>query len=176
MIAVLQAVTYTSFSNVFGGDWYALSRSILTLAAVSIFSILLLSLFPRIYFFRIWLRSIYLTIAEFEERIELFAAGGFDSSQLIFTHLIRMHDFTDSLSYKEHGFAARRISLTMVNIYTTIVALVNNVIQINIDDLQEIRKAFNKINLALAKNQQIQQISFNPTNNIHLIKLQKDLT
>ena len=175
MVSVLQAAVYTSFVSPFGGDWYAITRYMVTLGAVAIFSFVLFALFPRIYFFRIWLRSLYLTLGEFEEKFSMINSPGYSSPQLLFKHLIRLHDFTDSLGYKEYGFAARRITVNLVSIYTITVALVNNVIHFNNDELSEVRIVCHKLRHALVNNIQLEEVVFLPSCNKYLLDLHADL-
>lgn len=175
MIAPIQAVSYTALIIPFGGNIHQLFEHVFGLAMIGFLGVGLLYLTPRIYFFRIWLRSAYLTVKEFEQKLILFSEGNLKSEQLVFKHLIKFHDFTDGLSYKEYGFAGRRIALKIISIYTLTLALINNVAYIEPHYILEITDLLNKLRRAMSKTQQLHKISLSPTDNKHLILLRHDL-
>lgn len=147
----------------------------LSLSVMAALSIGLLALFPRIYFFRIWLRVVHFTLAELEERLITYQHTDLAGSLFVFQHFRRVPTYTAMLNYKEHGFAARRISLKLTSIYITMTALIHQAVQLNEHELQEIRSICRQFGQALIKNQPLDHICVMHSDNRCFLKLHDDI-
>ncbi len=175
MVGVIHPMVYSALVIPNGGNLHQLTLLTISLIFVSLLSYFFFSLFPRIYFFRIWLRGLYFTIEEIADRFNQFNLNNITSEQLVFKHLIRIQDLTDALSYKEHGLAARRISLCIISTYTIMVALVNRVILIEHDQITEIYNVYHNFSQALKSKQPLTNISFTPNNNQAFAQLKHEI-
>lgn len=152
IIPIVHIAAYTTLIVPFA-DSAQLTRWILGLIITAGVGIGLLALFPRHYFFRIWLRVLYLSINELDEKLRSHRDIDITTSPLLFKHLNRVPIYTAMLSNKENGFAARRISLSLTRIYQKILALMYHVAIIQEHELQEIQVLFHQLGQALIKNQ-----------------------
>ncbi|MDQ5920905.1 MAG: hypothetical protein QG673_961 [Pseudomonadota bacterium] len=169
MIGVIQSITYSALIIPNGGNVHQLAQLIVSLILVSALSFIFYATFPSIYFFRIWQRGIYFTLEEMIEKLKQISAEGLTSEQLSFKHLIRVQELTDNLGYKEYGFAARRISLSLISIYTTIVALANQVSTIKNDEIKTICNICQEFCQALKMQQQLTDIQLDKFSDIQNI-------
>lgn len=174
MIAAIQAVTYTAFIAPYG-DWFHLSRAALTLILMGFLTLGLFALFPRIYFFRVWLRIVYFTIEELAEKLDQFNHHDLNSEQLVFKHLSKIHEYTQALGYKEHGFAARRVSIYIVDIYTVVISLVSNITSADKDELHKVSNMCRVLCKGMSDNQPLHSMTFISTTNTSVLLLQKNI-
>lgn len=174
MIAAIQAVTYTAFIVPYG-DWFHLSRAALTLALMGFLTLGLFALFPRVYFFRVWLRIVYFTIEELAEKLDQFNRHDLNSEQLVFKHLSKIQEYTQALGYKEHGFAARRVSIYIVDIYTVVIGLVSNIISADKGELHQVSNMCRVLCKRMADNQPLHNMTFISTSNTSVLLLQKNI-
>ena len=174
MIAAIQAVTYTAFIVPYG-DWFQLTRAALTLFLMGVLTLGLFAIFPRVYFFRVWLRIIYLTIEELAEKLDQFNHQELNSEQLVFKHLNRIHEYTQALGYKEHGFAARRVSIYIVDIYTVFIGLVSNITSADKDELHQVSNMCRVLCKRMSESQPLHNLIFIPSTNTSVLLLQKNI-
>lgn len=122
MIPIVHGIGYGFLIIRGGGDFYKLYVFSLSYLAILACTLSLMLFFPRIYFFRIWLRSFHLTLHEFEQKLHEMIAGKAEEKPYI--HLIAMQDFSHALSYQEYGFSARKIGLRCMSFYTFTLAVI----------------------------------------------------
>lgn len=175
MIPFIHITAYTSLKMpVVGAD--EMIHYVLTYFMFAALLLGLLALFPRVYFFRIWLRVFYHTIKELEEKLtayqhqhELFLA------QPLMLHLSRLPNYTIMLSNKEHGFSARRISLKLMSINAGLMALIDGATQLSVSEFEEIRQTCQKLYQGLSANQPVQHAEMVNSDNWFFLKFQHDL-
>lgn len=174
MIALIQVVASVLSLTPNGGDLYQLIRLAINLSIVSLLSISLMALFPKIYFFRVWERAFYLTIEEMSNIMYQMEIKKLNFQQLLFTHLVAMNKLTQGLSYYPHGFSARRIALTLTKIYTSLAPLITQIITIEPHELKFLIDLCQKFCIALNHHQPLHFIYKIESQNIHFLTLQKD--
>lgn len=127
MITLMQVVVYSQLRINYAGNIHMMINYGISFVAVSALGLLIMYLFPRVYFYRVWVRSLYKTIHEFEMILSQGAQQQITLNQLEFNHFFQMHDFTSSLSYRENGWVARKIALLVVILYSHIITLFNRI-------------------------------------------------
>ena len=175
MIPLVHIPAYVSLRGSIAGQ-DEMIHWLMSCVGISALTIGLLALFPRIYFFRIWLRVLYFSIGQLKERVNAYEQKiTVTTSQLLFHHLARMPDYTAMLSNKEHGFSARRISLKLTSIYAGLTVLNNNMAEITKNELTELNFMCENFCLALSNNQPFNNLSLISSDNRFFLKLRQDL-
>lgn len=175
MIPFIQAVAYTHYIIPHGGNWSQLMVLIINNIAILACAVGLLCLFPRIYFFRIWLRALQYTLKEFETNISAFNSKQLDINQTITKHLLEMQDFSYALGKKAHGFSAQKIALRCMSIYVFFIAVINQVQPVTKHELQELSHVFSRLYHVISINKTLEHIQFVPTENEQLLKIHRKL-
>lgn len=135
MIPIIHVVAYMIFlNNLSLGTTHTLYNCF-NYGVIILLTVLLMSLFPRVYFFRVFVRSLYLTFGELSEKIHRAIEYKINPDQLIFKHLLAMQNYSYSLGHKENGWAAKKISLRIMHIYTFFIAFVNQVESVDPQEL-----------------------------------------
>ncbi|MES2204982.1 MAG: hypothetical protein V4496_07160 [Pseudomonadota bacterium] len=175
MIPLVHIAAYTSLKAPDAG-LDQLLHWVLACTGVSILTLLLLALFPRIYFFRIWLRVLHYSITELKERLNGYEQNiVISASQLLFTHVARMPAYTAMLSNKEHGFSARRISLKLASIYSGLAALNDQLTELKKTECNELNNLCQEFCVALSNNLPLTHLVFIESDNRFFITLRQDL-
>ncbi|HRG63603.1 MAG TPA: hypothetical protein PLP75_11390 [Burkholderiales bacterium] len=149
MITLMQVVVYTQLRINLGGNWniwinYGTSFLLAMAVGISV-----MCLYPRIYFYRVWLRCFSFALLEFSANLELLAVKSNGASELVFVHFFQMYDYTMSLGYQEHGFAARRVGLRMALLYVHILELAHFSEAENAPAVQELARACQELSLVI---------------------------
>jgi hypothetical protein len=91
--------------------------------------IAVMNLFPRVYYNRIWVRAVYLSIGELTNILRLLARGETDFANS--KHLIGLYRITSGLTQKEFTFCGRRVNIALLRIYSYLTTLKMQVLPIN---------------------------------------------
>lgn len=174
MIALIQVIASLLCQTPNIGDTYQLIRLVIELVIMMVLSIGLTALFPEAYFFRVWRRSLYFSLREIGEKLHYFQLNNMDNSHLLLAHLVRLFALTTDLSYRQHGFSARRISLTLTKIYTSLAALATQTISMKSSDLQVFINTCHQFCLALEHHHSLPLIKVSGNSDLHFLKLQKN--
>lgn len=135
-----------------------------------------LIIFPRIYFFRIWLRAVYLAVEELENRLKFCEESPeFSIAQPTLKHLPRILEFTSMLSNKDYGFSARRIGLKVMSLSAASMALISKTTQLDTDDIDQLRILFEKLRYGMANTKPVENISSIKTTNGFCMQFYQDI-
>lgn len=88
-----------------------------------------MNLFPRVYYNRIWVRAVYLSVSELTTILRLLASGNGDFADS--KHLIGLYRITSGLTQKEFTFCGRRVNIALLRIYSYLTALKMQVLPTN---------------------------------------------
>ena len=135
IIPVIQAVTYRFLIPPIQGDPFHVVSTFVNYGFMILLTIGLMSLFPRIYFFRIFLRALYLTIEELNEKMTMSVTQPNHTHPFVLKHLVGLQDHAYALSRKDHGFSAKRIALSIMKFYAFVIAVEHRVEHITPIDL-----------------------------------------
>ena len=171
MVPLIHVSAYTFFIFPFGGDWSHIYVFFIDSLMITALTIALMSVFPRIYFFRVWLRSLQFSVQELEHQIHTIIANQAKHGQL--AHLIAMEGFTYALSYKEYGFAARKITLRFMSFYEFIMAVLCHYQPITTLELLELANVLSRLYHAIPSYQPLETITFTPNTNDQVLTIQK---
>ena len=171
MVPLIHVAAYTFFILPFGGDWSHIYIFLTDSVMITGCVIVLMLLFPRIYFFRVWLRSLQFALQELEHKIHTIVTNQVDHEQLF--HLMNMQKFAYSLGYQEYGFAARKITLRFMNFYEFIVAVLYQYQPISTIELLELADVFSQLNHVIPTYQPLNNITFTPNANPLILNIQK---
>ena len=172
MVGVIQVCVFVFCQIPNSGNYDELTQIIVALLLVTLLGVGLMSLFPKVYFFRVWRRALYLTIHEFSETIYLFKIKQLNPQQLWFKHLVSLNSFTQGLHNDIYAFSARRVSLRLTKIYTALMPLFYHITQIETHELESIINLCKALCLAIEKNQTLHSWSTINSTNTHFLKLQ----
>jgi hypothetical protein len=176
MIPFVELVAHGFFIVPEGGSGYKIFVFILNCFAVSTCALVLLYAFPRIYFFRVWLRAWQATLQEFSEKIlEIRAGEAHLTHQQMTTHLAPMEEFARSLSLKEYGFSARKLSLRCINLYTFLTAAFYQVQAVTAEDLLEIANFCSELVASITAYQPIKRLQLTPSSDEQIRILHRKL-
>lgn len=75
-----------------------------------------MNLFPRVYYNRIWVRAVYLSLQELVVIQRTLATGKTDFANS--KHLIGLYRITSGLTQKEFTFSGRRVNISLLRIYS----------------------------------------------------------
>ena len=103
------------------GSFYVYYNLIFMFALYLLVVIMFMNLFPRVYYNRIWVRAFSLCLSELAEIQRTIASG--ETSIGNTKHLSGIYKITSGLSQKEFTFAARRVNISLLRIYTYIITL-----------------------------------------------------
>ena len=106
-----------------GGSYYVYINYILLLSVYTLVDIAFMNLFPRIYYFRVWLRAYCLSLQEIEQSIHNLVTN---SGTTQTNHLIAMNKYTLSLNYKDHGFSARKTNILLLDLHNFLIVYKQN--------------------------------------------------
>lgn len=171
MVPLIHVCAYTFFILPFGGDWSHVYIFFIDSLMITGFSLALMLLFPRIYFFRVWLRSLQFAAQEIEQKIHTIIINQINHEQLF--HLMTMQKFTYSLSYQEHGFAARKITLRFMNVYEFLVTVLHQYQAITNLELLELANVFSQLYHVIPRYKPLNNIAFTPNINPQICNIQK---
>jgi hypothetical protein len=174
MVAMVQVVGYTLLKLPTGATFHTLLNYGISYIGASLLGLLLMYLFPRVYFFRVWLRIIYFTLAEFEDRLRRTAADEMPMDKLVFVHFIQMYDYTPNLSYRENGILARKFALLLVSIYAFTMVTFTRIEAIDRDKILELADACSRLRQAMDDGIKLGSFDFAPSENIQIRAVQKD--
>ena len=176
MVTLVQVVGYTLLKIPEGASFNILLNYGISYVLASAIGLVTMALFPRVYFFRVWLRIVQATLHEFEQRFMLTAAGTVPLGKLTFVHFVQMYDYTPRLSYREHGLFARKVALLLVAIYAFTVVTYTKIEPIDIGKIFELAGACKKIRAAMDNWQPIADFDFSSENlNPQLIQVYNNL-
>ena len=131
MAAMVNMLGITMVKIKVGGNSYVYFNYIVLICFYLLLALAFMNIFPRIYYFRIWLRAYYLALGEFEIRFRALAHHDYTQAEAPLTHFIRLNSFTRELGYKEFGFSARRIDIILSQLCNYLIASRNNVVTLN---------------------------------------------
>lgn len=160
MVALVQVVGYTLLKIPEGANFNILINYALSYTLASLIGLATMYFFPRIYFFRVWLRIVQATLREFEQRFILTAAGTVLLEKLTFVHFVQMYDYTPRLSYREHGLFARKVALLLVAIYAFTVVTYTKIEAIDVGCIFELAGACKKMREAMDNLQPVTEFEF----------------
>ena len=173
MIAMIQILITTSVIPR-GANFTVLLNYGISYMLASVIGLLVMYVFPRKYFFRVWLRIVYATLGEFESRFRRVAEGEVPIDKLTFVHFIEMYEYTPSLSYRENGIFARKFALLLVAIYAYTVVTYTKVEPVNPSAIHELADACHQLRKALGESKKLASFNFMATENNQLMHVQKD--
>lgn len=174
MIALVQVVASMFAQGTSSSDVYEIVRLVLDLISMTVLTIIFMYFFPKIYFFRVWKRALYLSIKELGEKFNSINLNQINTQHLLLVHLVRLFNLTDSLSYQENGLFARRIVLLLTEVYTSLAALASRTISIEPPELQTFVSLCNQFCHALTNNYPLYFVYTVESNNPHFLILQKN--
>ncbi len=131
MAAMVNMLGITMVKIKVGGNGYVYLNYVVLISFYLILALAFMNIFPRIYYFRIWLRAYYLALGEFEMRFRALAHQNHIQAGAPLTHFIRLNSFTRELGYKEFGFPARRIDILLSQLCNYLIASRNSVVTLN---------------------------------------------
>ena len=165
MIPAIQAVTYGFLIPPLPGETFRIVQTFVNYSVVVFLTIGLMSLFPRIYFFRVFLRTLYLTIEELNEKIMNCAMHRNENNLLTLKHIMNLQDHANALSLHEHGFSAKKIALYLMDFYIFVIAVVQSVEYVTTTDLVDLVRCGRILQEAIAAHQIIdKKPNINSTN------------
>ena len=126
IVVLMQVVVYTHMRIYYCCNYYFFINYGVCFAVLTGFGFAGLYFYPRVYFYRVWLRTVSATLREFAYNFEQMAHGEIDHNSLMFNNFYQMYDFTLSLGKREHGFRARKLALRITVIYSHLIVLSNN--------------------------------------------------
>lgn len=128
IVVLMQVVIYTQMRINYGSNYYILLNYGVSFALATAIGLGVMYFYPRVYFYRVWLRTVSATLREFAYNFEQIAHGEIDHNSLMFNNFYQMYDFTLSLGKREHGFRARKLALRITVIYSHLIVLSNNAV------------------------------------------------
>ncbi len=126
MITLMQVVVYTQLRIDYGGNFTILLNYGLSFLLATAIGVIIMYLYPRVYFYRVWLKTLAYTLNEFADNFTGLATKKSTVDSLSFMHFFQMYEHTVSLGYKEHGFRARKLALRVTNIYSHLIVCAKN--------------------------------------------------
>lgn len=175
MICPIHAITYTALISPTNGNIYQIANLLLANSVVIALALIIMYSFPKVYFLRIWLRAVYLSIEEMGQIFLLYADDKLIPQKLTFKHLTKMNDYTNSLNNYQYQMSVKKISLKLINLYTFLIAVTSEVAIIDKQEIYAIAKTCNLLCLSIKNEQQLSYVYFHNSNNPHLLKLEYDL-
>lgn len=165
MIPIVQVVTVLIIPPL-DGIPFRVVHTFVTYGGLIILTVALMYLFPRIYFFRIFLRSFYLALGQYNKILMDVVTHSLDVNQFFFRHMVAAQNYAYALSTREHGLTAKKITLSLVNSYTFIVAVVNGIEIVEAEELVDLANGCKLFQAALATHRCIEHMpqtaSINP--------------
>jgi hypothetical protein len=174
MIALIQVVASVLCQTRNSGDLYQIWRIVIDLSTLTILTIIFISFFPKVYYFRVWKRALYYSFKELGEKFNAINLNQKSPEHLLLVHSVRLFDLTNNLSYGENGIFARRLALILTKIYTSLAALSTRTISIESQELEVCVKICEQFCTALVNNHPLYPIYAVESENKHFLVLQKN--
>lgn len=150
MIPIVQAITYPLIVPPLEGVTFRVVQTFVSYGAVVFLTIGLMGFFPRIYFFRIFLRALYLTLGEFNENCLRLANHSLKTDHILFKHMTAMQDYAYALGGDKHGISAQKIALNFMKMYSFFMATINGIEKVSASELVELANHCHLLQKALS--------------------------
>ena len=158
MVLIIHLNVYTAMIFPFAGNWNIFSNYLLSAALVIMIVALGIILFPPIYYLRVYLRSVHLLLAEFSYHFSDLAKHTENPDSL--HHFSKMCNFSNSLTFKNQGINARRITISLINLHSFYSLALNNLVECSNSEFAEIALKCRELSQAISQQSMLKPTPF----------------